>query len=123
MAKGLTNLEDGAITQPSIDVGGIFSLVRLAVCAFFFTVRSLISMNISLSSGALFSRKLLLGYGWLVVLDDYNIVVSQEDDSFFDEVAQEERPTDPQFHHDGVVVCALTERGCSDTRSMHKLPM
>ena len=63
---------------------------------------------------------LIIGQGWEVVLDDGNIVIRQEDDFFFDEIAQEERQARPHFHHEGVEECALTGRECSDLLSKFK---
>ena len=43
-----------------------------------------------------------------------NVVIRQEVDTSFDESAQEERQVGPHFHHEGVEVCAVTWRECSD---------
>ena len=48
---------------------------------------------------------------WEIVFNDCNIVIRQESDTLFDEVAQEERQVDPYFHNEDVTICILTERG------------
>ena len=55
-----------------------------------------------------FSRTVMPRCGWVVVLDHCNILTSQEDDTFFHEVAQEVRQVGPPFHHRGEGANAVT---------------
>ena len=47
----------------------------------------------------------MLGYGWVVVIDDCNIVIWQVGDTLFDEVAQKMSPVGPYFGNAGVELC------------------
>ena len=49
-----------------------------------------------------FPKAVTPGYGWVVGLDDGNIVIGQEDDTFYNEDAREDRQVGPHFHHEGV---------------------
>ena len=48
-------------------------------------------------------------YGWVVVLDDRNIVTKLKNVTFVDEVAQDDRLCGPHVHHEGAEICAFTE--------------
>ena len=58
-----------------------------------------------------FSWTLMSDCDWEIVFNDCNIVIRQESDTLFDEVAQEERQVHPHFHNEDVTICILTERG------------
>ena len=70
-----------------------------------------------------FSRTVVLGDGWVIVVDDMNIVIRQDHDTFFDEVAQGERRFGPHYHHEGGKTCAVTGRQFSDPRSWYERPL
>ena len=54
---------------------------------------------------------------------DMHIVIRQDHDTFFDEVAQEERQFGPHFHHEGGKTCVVTGRQFSDPRSWYERPL
>ena len=61
--------------------------------------------------------------GWVIVLNDCNMVIGQESNTFFDEVAQEERQVDPYFHYEDGTLRYVSLRGCSGNPSGCKHPM
>ena len=69
--------------------GVLCDVCGLATCACFHHIPQLFLRAIVFVNRCSFA-KLIIGQGWEVVLEDGNIVIRQEDDLFFDEIAQEE---------------------------------
>ena len=73
------------------------SMVACDVCGSF-RARALISLrSLFFVTAACIDLCSLFRGSWVVILDDCNIVIGQEDVTFFDPVAQEEVSSEPTF--------------------------